>query len=79
MYDFGQEASYEGAVEGLTITRPIKLVGGAFPAASSTTAPAGVPHSAVPHAAAHFRNALGTMGTVGPEPDCEVFAFIICS
>ena len=43
VYDPGQEASYEGAVEGLTITRPIKPLGRAAPATGSTTAPTGAP------------------------------------
>ena len=59
--DLGQEASYEGAVEGLTITRPIKLLGRVAPATSSTTAPTGAPPRAPPpSAAAHFRTAMGT-------------------
>ena len=43
VYDPGQEASYGGAVEGLTIRRPIKPLGRAAPATSSTTAPTGAP------------------------------------
>ena len=42
-YDPGQEASYKGAVEGLTITRPIKPLGTAPAATSSTTAPTVAP------------------------------------
>ena len=79
VYDPGQEASYEGTVGGLTITRPIKPLGRAAPATSSTTAPTGAPQGTPPSAAAHFRTALGAMGTVGPEPDFEVSAFIIRS
>ena len=79
MYDPGQEATYEGAVEGLSITHPSKPLGRAAPATSITTAPTGAPQGTPPSAAAHFRTALGAMGTVGPEPDFEVFAFIIRS
>ena len=46
LYDPGREASYEGAVEGLTITRPIKPLGQAAPPpppTRSTTAPAPPP------------------------------------
>ena len=39
-----QEASYEGAVEGLTITHLMKPLGWAAPATTSTTAPTGAPH-----------------------------------
>ena len=78
-HDLGQEASYEGAVQGLTITRPIKPLGRTAPATSSTTAPTGAPQGTPPSAAAHFRTALGAMGTVGPEPDFEVCALIIRS
>ena len=74
-----QEASYEGAVEGLTITRPIKPLGRATPATSSTTAPTGAPYGTPPNVAPHLRTAPGAMGTVGPEPDFEVFLFIIRS
>ena len=42
-YDPGREASYEGAVEGPTITCSIKLLGPAAPATSSTTGPTGAP------------------------------------
>ena len=66
-------------MEGLTITRPIKPLGRAAPAASSTTAPTGATQGTPPSGAAHFRTALGTMGTVAPEPDFEVSAFIIRS
>ena len=79
VYDPGQEASYEGTVEGLTITRPIKPLGRAAPATSNTTAPMGAPQNTPPSAAAHFRTILGIMGTVGPEPDFEVSVFIIRS
>ena len=48
VYDPGQEASYEGAVEGLTITRPIKPLGRAAPATSSITAPVGAPQGTPP-------------------------------
>ena len=68
VYDHGQEASFEEAVEGLTITRPFKPLVRAAPATSSTTAPTGAPKGTPPSAAAHFRTALGAMGTVGPEP-----------
>ena len=70
---------YEGAVEGLTITRPIKPLGRAAPATSTTTAPTGAAQGTPPSTAVHFRTALGAMGTVGPEPVFEVFAFIIRS
>ena len=73
VFDPGQEALYEGAVEGLTI----KPLGRAAPATSSTTAPTGTPEGTPPSAAAHFQTALGAMGTVGPKPDLEVSAFII--
>ena len=43
VYDPRQEASYEGAVEGLTITSPIKPLGQATPATCSTMAPTGAP------------------------------------
>ena len=79
VYDPGQDASYEGAVEGLTIIRPIKPLGRAAPATSSTTGPTGAPQGAPPSAAANVRTALGAMGTIGPEPDFEVCAFIIPS
>ena len=79
VYDPRQEASHERAVEGLTITRPIKPLGRAAPTTSSTTVPTGGPHGSAPSAAAHFRTALGAMGTVGPQPDLEVFAFILWS
>ena len=78
-YDPGQEASYEGAVKGLTITRPIKPLGQAAPATSNTTAPTGAPHDTPPSAAANLRTALGAVGTVRPEPEFEVCAFIIRS
>ena len=78
-YERGQEASYEGAVEGLTITRPIKPLGRAAPATSSTTAPTPPPHGTPPNAAANLRTALGAVGTIGPEPEFEVCAFIIRS
>ena len=64
VYDPWQEASYEGAVEGLTITPTIKPLRRAAPATSSTTAPTGAPQGTPPNAAAHFRTALGAMGTV---------------
>ena len=48
VYDPGQEASYEGAVEGLAITRPIKPFGRAAPATSSTTAPPAPPRAPLP-------------------------------
>ena len=67
------------AVEGRTITRPIKPLGQAAPATSSTMAPTGAPQGAPPSAAAHVRTALGAMGTVAREPDFEVFAFRIRS
>ena len=79
VYDPGQQASYKGAVEGLTITRPIKPFGQAAPATSSTTAPTGAPQGTPLSAIAHFRTALGAMGTVGLEPDFEVSVFIIRS
>ena len=79
VYDPGQEASYEGAVEGLAITRPAKPLARAAPATSSTTGPTGAAPGAPPSAAANVRTALGAMGTIGPEPDFKVFAFIIRS
>ena len=79
LYNPGQEASYEGAVEGLTITRPIKPLGRAAPATGSTTAPVGAPQGSPPSAAAHLRTTLGAMSTVGPEPYFQVCAFIIRS
>ena len=48
VYDPGQEASYEGAVEGLTITYPIKPLGRAAPATSSTTGPTCAPQGTPP-------------------------------
>ena len=78
-YDPGQEASYEGAVEGLTITRPAKPLARAASATSSTTRPTGAAPGAPSSAAVNVRTALGAMGTIGPEPDFEVFAFIIRS
>ena len=74
--DPGQEASYKGAVEGLTITRPIKPLGRADPA-TSTTGPTGAPPGAPPSAGANVRTALGAMGTIGPEADFQVSTFII--
>ena len=79
VYDPGQEASYEGAVEGLTISRPIKPIARAAPATSSTTGPTSAPPGAPPSAAANVRTVLGAMRTIGPEPDFEVCAFIIRS
>ena len=79
VYDPGHEASYEGAVEGLTITRPIKSLARAAPATSNTTGPTGAARGAPPSAAANVRTALGAMGTIGPESDFEVCAFIIRS
>ena len=78
MYDPGQEASYEGAVKGLSITRPINPLGVAAPATSSTAALAGAHHGA-PASAVHFRTALEAMGSIGPEPNFKVFTFIIGS
>ena len=69
----GQEASFEGAVEGLTITRPIKPFG------RSTTGPTGAPQGTASIATANVRSALGAMGSIGPEPHFEVCAFIIRS
>ena len=74
VYHPRQEASYTGAVEGLTITRPIKPLGWAAPSTSSTTAPTGAPRGTPPSAPAHFRTALGGMGTVRRDPDFEVFS-----
>ena len=79
VYDPGQEASYEGGVEDLTITRPIKPLARAASATSCTTGPTGVPPGAPPSAAANVRTALGSMGTMGPEPDFEVCVLIISS
>ena len=79
LYDPGQEASYQGAVEGPTITRPIKPLERAAPGTSSTTSPTGAPQGTPPSAAANVRTNLGAMGTIGPEPDFEVCAFIIRS
>ena len=79
VYDPGQEAWYEGAVEGLTITRPAKPLVRAAPATSSTTGPTGATPGAPPSLAANVRTAPGAMATIGPEPDFEVFAFIIRS
>ena len=62
-HPIGKEASYEGAVEGLTITRPIKPLGRAAPATSSTTGPTGAPQGNPPSAAANLQTALGAMGT----------------
>ena len=59
LYDPGHEASYEGAVEGLTITRPIKPLGRASPATSSTTAHTVAPKGTPPSAATNLRTALG--------------------
>ena len=69
VYDPGQEASYEGAVEGLTITCPIQPLGRAAPATSCTRAPTGDPQGIPPSVAAHFRTTLGAMGTVRAELD----------
>ena len=63
----------------LTITRPIKPLARAAPATSSTTGPTGAPPGAPPCAAANVRTAQGAMGTIGPEPDFEVCAFIMRS
>ena len=79
VYDPGQEASYEGAAEGRTITRPAKPLARAAPATSSTTGPTDAAPGAPPSAAAKVGTALGAMGTIGLEPDFEVFAFIIGS
>ena len=79
VYDRGHEAWYEGAVEGLTITHPIKPLARAAPATSSTIGPTGAPPGATLSAAANVRTALCAMGTIGPEPDFEVCAFIIRS
>ena len=79
VYDPGQEASYEGAVEGLTITCPINPLAWAAPASSSTTGPNSAPPGTPPSAAANVRTALGAMGTIGPKPNVEVCAFIIRS
>ena len=79
VYDPGQEASYEGAVEGLTITRPAKPLARAAPATSNTTSTTGAAPGAPPNAVANVRTALGAMGTIRPEPDFEVCAFIIRS
>ena len=78
VYDPGQEASSEGDVEGLTITRPAEPLARAAPA-TSTTGPTGAALGAPPSAAANVRTALCAMGTIGPEPDFEVFVFIIRS
>ena len=48
VYDPGQEALYKGAVEGVTITRPIKPLGRAAPATGITTAPTGAPRAHLP-------------------------------
>ena len=79
VYDPRHQASYEEAVEGLTITRPIKPLGRAAPATSSTTASTGAPQGTPPSVAANVRTALGAMRTIGPKPDFEVCAFIIRS
>ena len=79
VYDPGQEAPYEGAVEGLTITSPAKPLARAAPATSSTTGPTGAAPGAPASASANVRTALGAMGTIRREPDFEVFAFIIRS
>ena len=72
VYDPGPEASYEGALEVLTINRPSKPLARAAPATSSTTSPPAAPPGAPPSAAANGRTALGAMGTIGPEPDFQV-------
>ena len=79
LHDPGQEASYEGAAEGHTITRPAKPLAQAAPATSSTTGPTGAAPGAPPSAAVNVRTAVGAIGTIGPELDFEVFAFIIRS
>ena len=66
-------------MEGLTITRPIKPLGRAAPATSSTTGPTGAPQGAPSSVEANVRTALGAMGTIGPEPFFEVCTFIIQS
>ena len=79
VYDPRQEASYEGAVECLTITLPIKPLGRAAPATSSTRCPYRRPRGTPRTATVHFRAQFGAMGTVGPEPEFEASAFIIRS
>ena len=69
VYDSGQEASYEGAVRDLTSITPMKPLGRAAPATSSTRGPKGTPQGTPPSEAANVRTSLGAMGTVGPEPD----------
>ena len=66
-------------MEGLTITRPAKPLARAAPAISGTAGPTGAAPGAPPKAAANVRTALGAMGTIGPKPGFEVFAFIIRS
>ena len=48
VYDLGQQASYEGAVEGLTITRLAKPLARAAPATRSPTGPTGAAPEPLP-------------------------------
>ena len=79
MYDPGQVASYEGAVEGLTITRPAKPLARAAPATSSTTGPTGAARAPLTVQRRMCGPPWAPWGPLEPEPDFEVFAFIIRS
>ena len=72
IHDPRQGASYEGTVEGLTITRPIKPLGRAAPATTSTTAPTGATQGTPPNAG-HRRTTAGFGGV------CVHNSFIIHS
>ena len=75
----GRRTRTKGALEHLTITRPIKPLGRAAPVTSSTTGPTGAPLGTPPSATTNVRTAMGAVGTIGPRPDFEVCAFIIRS
>ena len=73
VYDPGQEASCEAAVECLTITRPIKHLGRAAPATRSTKAPTSAPQGTPPSAATNVRTALGTWG---PSDQSQILQYV---
>ena len=66
-------------MEGLTITCPIKPLGRAAPATSSTTGPTGARQGTPRSVAPNVRTALGAMVTIGPGLNWELCAFIIRS
>ena len=63
VYDLGEEASYKGAGEGLTVTGPMKHLGRRAPAGSNTTVAATASFCRPPplRPAADFQTAEGTM------------------